>query len=123
MSTKIEHFGPLAPTKRERCIPIVPRRRARAWPLKDESVLAIWPDEDFFIRSGGIASRNSMWRLWMHYCKRFYPEAYFEPDKYKTREQARWLREKHPNVTWSELQEFGVYLIDCDYKNPQALSP
>eukprot|EP00392_Amoebophrya_sp_AT5.2_P006235 g6245.t1 len=116
---RIEQFNELPPDKRSKIESIVPRQLACTWPLRDHSVVTIWPDEDFYLRSSGMGSRNSKWKLWMFWTKNNMPKAFFEPDKYHSRAQADWLRAKRPNVLWAEVQAFGCYLLDCDYSHPE----
>eukprot|EP00392_Amoebophrya_sp_AT5.2_P017269 g17599.t1 len=119
--TKIEQLGELAPppNKRGKVEPVVPKELAKEWPLREHSVITLWPDEDFFLRNNGLASRNAKWKAWMFYCKNHLKKAFFEVDKYQNREQAEFLREHHPNIMRSEVQQFGIFLLDCDYKNPE----
>eukprot|EP00392_Amoebophrya_sp_AT5.2_P005051 g5060.t1 len=67
----------------------------------------------------GLQARNSKWRTWMQYTKYNRPDLHWEPDNYKHDHQVEWLKKNHPNVSWNEMQKCAMWLLDCDYKNPQ----
>lgn len=100
---------------------LVTRADAKLWPLRDECVFRIWEDEPWYLRGGGrdkINNRNSKWRAWMHYCRLKLPHCFFEIDSIDTDAKAERFRRKHPNVTWTQLQKFGEFLADAEYRNP-----
>eukprot|EP00392_Amoebophrya_sp_AT5.2_P013117 g13228.t1 len=122
---RLEHFeekiNVSASAKREKAATILPPKAHEKWPLNEENIFLLWPGERWHNRNDptAIRGRNSKWRTWMHYCERFEPRLFFEPDKIQNREEAEQLEQAHPNVKWSTLQRYGEFLADCEHRNPE----